>query len=156
MTGGFTELLNAKIFEQKHDGSIDDLHIQLAAAVLMFEVIKADGDIDKMEVAEMVDILRTNFALRSDEIRSLLKSARNATDEELNIESFTKRICDSWGARERTRLLKDFWVIALADNQLDPYECETIDKIAHLLKLDEDEITRARYHAEQKIELDID
>lgn len=151
----FKELLDLKIFEHKDAEGVSDVTIQLAAAILMFEVVKADGDVDTMEVAEMVDILRTQFALKSNEIRKLLEAVHAAGDDEIRLESFARKLCQHWGHRERVRLLKDFWVIALADNQLEDGEKDLIDKIAQHLELDQEEITRARFHAEQKIELNI-
>lgn len=151
----FKELLDIKLFEQRDNEGVSDVTIQLAAAILMFEVVKADGDVDTMEVAEMVDILRTQFALKSNEIRKLMEAVHAAGEDEIQLGSFTAKLCKHWGQRERVRLLKDFWVIALADDSLEDNEKSLIDRIAQMLKLDEEEITRARYHAEQKIELKI-
>lgn len=151
----FKELLDIKLFEQRDDEGVSDVTIQLAAAILMFEVVKADGDIDTMEVAEMVDILRTQFALKSNEIRKLMEAVHAAGEDDIQLASFAAKLCKHWGQRERVRLLKDFWVIALADDNLEDKEKSLIDRIAQMLKLDEEEITRARFHAEQKIELKI-
>jgi len=151
----FKQALENKLFEQQSDNHVSSVNIQLAAAILMFEVIKADGDVDKMEVAEMVDILRTQFALESSEIIDLLENVHSSTKQTIELETFTQKLCKHWDKPERVRLLKDFWVIALADNQIDAGERDLIDRIAGLLELAGEEITRARYHAEQKLELNI-
>ena len=129
--------------------------IHLAAATLMFKVIESDGDRDQMEVAHMVEILREHFSLSNGEIEELLRAARSAADNTCDLESLTEQLCRHWGRRERNQLLNDFWLIATADETIRKGERLMIDRIARSLQLEADDITRARYRAEQKLELNI-
>jgi len=133
----------------------DDIDLHLVSALLMFSVIRSDGNTDKIELAHMVDILRSRHALGSDEISNLLSIARTALIDDKAIEDLSKTLCKHWGAKERVQLLNDFWEIAIADEEIQIDERLTIELIANNLELEPDEITRARYHAEQRLELNI-
>ena len=146
----FKDLLESRLFDNDEKSTIS---VQLAAAILMYKVGRSDGQLVALEVAEIVDILRAQFGLKSDEIRKVMQSVNQHESSDVELEWFTKKLRDQWGERERVRLLKDFWVIALADEEIDTNERELIDQLAGLLAIDEEEITRARFHAEQKLEL---
>jgi uncharacterized tellurite resistance protein B-like protein len=150
----FSQSIKAKLFEiEEQNTNYDDL--QLIAATLMFAVISADGDLDQLEIAHMVDILRSRHALSSNEISALLESAKKATINDQGIEGLTKVLCQQWNDKERTQLLHDFWDLATADQEIRIDERLMIELIANNLDLAENEITRARYNAEQRLELNI-
>jgi len=58
-------------------------------------------------------------------------------------------------ARERRQLLIDFWQIATADKTIHSGERLLSDKIANRLGLEAKQIIKARYNAEQRLELNI-
>ncbi len=149
----FTEPQNQKESLENRDQREIDIH--LAAAVLMFKVVRADGSTDRMELAHMVNILRSQFSLSTDEIENLILTAQRAVDSNVELEKLTQQLCTHLGARERNQLLNDFWLIATADDSIKQGERTLIDKIARNLELEADDITRARYRAEQKLELNI-
>jgi uncharacterized tellurite resistance protein B-like protein len=150
----FSQNIKAKLFEiEDQKTNYEDL--QLVAAILMFAVISADGDLDQLEIAHMVDILRSRHALSSNEISSLLQSAKKATLNDQGIEGLTKVLCQQWNEKERTQLLHDFWDLATADDEIKIDERLMIELIANNLDLEEKEITRARFNAEQRLELNI-
>jgi len=154
MTEKFSDEIEIRLFNinTQYDRSVID--IQLAAAILLFEVVKADGRVDRLEVSKVIDILRNKFALDGEQIGRLLEMVSDKGNEGLHLESFTKKIREHWNQDERLKLLKDFWRIATADQDIDDKETDLIYKIAKLLNLNEDEITKAREHAEQKLESD--
>ena len=153
MIDKFNDVLELSLFNSSEDAKRSPSSIQLAAAILMFEVVKADGHVDRMEVAEMIEILRKNFDLNGDEIGTLLEMAGDAGNEELHLESFGLKIRQNWNAEERLQLLKDFWIIAIADRDLDQRESDLIQRIADMLELNDKQIEIARGNAQQRLEL---
>ncbi len=149
----FSKTLNDNHLKFDQESSNIDLH--LVSAMLMFSVIRSDGDTAKIELAHMVDILRSRHALSSEEIGSLLSIARSASIDDNAIAQLSKTLCKHWGPKERAQLLNDFWEIATADEEIKIDERLTIELIANNLELDPEEITRARYSAEQRLELNI-
>lgn len=149
----FSNTLSDRQANFKQNSQDVDLH--LISAILMFSVIRSDGHTAQMELAQMVDILRSRHALTSEEIGSLLSIARSATIDDKSIEQLSKTLCKHWGQKERTQLLNDFWDLATADEEIRIDERLTIELIANNLELDPADITRARYQAEQRLELNI-
>jgi len=151
----FSQVIASKKFELEEQQSDIDVDLHLTAAILMFSVIRADGETDHLELAHMVDILRSRYALSSDEISSLIAAARNASIGDHGLELLAQKLCHHWGPKEREQLLNDFWFLATADQEIRIDERLVIELIASNLQLEADDITRARYQAEQRLELNI-
>lgn len=152
----FNELLNYNPNDpQSKSTKTETVDVQLAAATLMFNVIESDGETHRMEVAHMIEILKSHFSLSSYEISELFESARERSNTEPELENLTQQLCQALNAKERKQLLNDFWQIATADKKIHSGERQMIDKIANKLGLDAKEIVKARYNAEQRLELNI-
>lgn len=125
--------------------------LKLAAATLMFEVIRSDGRIDQVELIYMGDILRREFQLDDDELDELFKLAKENANEATSLHGFTRDICDTWGKSKREKLLEYLWMLALADDQVDPHERHLVRKVAGLLYLNENQIQKSRQAAKQQL-----
>lgn len=121
--------------------------IALAAATLMFEVIKSDSDIHLFENQQMAEQLRKQFDLSCEEIAELVALAEDTSDKSVSLHSFTRQLCDSWNNSQRCELIKDLWLIALADGKIDAHERHVIRKIAALLYLTDKQIALAKIAA---------
>lgn len=133
----------------------DDVDLHLIAAILMFAVVRADGDEDHLELAHMIDIFRSRYILSSQEIASLVTSARTASMSDHDLKRLAKKLCCHWGVMERRHLLNDFWLLATADHDIKMDERVVIKLIADNLQLEADDINLACYQAEQRLELNI-
>ncbi len=125
--------------------------LKLAAATLMFEVIRSDGRVDQVELIYMGDILRREFKLNEAELDELFKLAKETAHESTSLQGFTREICDNWGNSKRAKLLEYLWMLALADDQIDPHERHLVRKVAGLLYLNEAEIRNAREAAKKQL-----
>lgn len=151
----FSEQMSIRQDEVRAEASNHDVDLHLIAATLMFAVIRADGDTDHLELAHMVDIMRSRYALSSEEISSLITSARQASIGDQGLEALAQQLCKHWSPKEREQLLNDFWFLATADREIRIDERLVIELIANNLQLEADDITKARYMAEQRLELNI-
>ena len=124
--------------------------IALAAATLMFEVIKSDSDIHLFENQQMAEQLRKQFDLSCEEIAELVALAEDTSDKSVSLHSFTRQLCDSWNNSQRCELIKDLWLIALADGKIDAHERHVIRKIAALLYLTDKQIALAKIAAKSR------
>ncbi len=129
----------------------NELELKLAAATLMFEVIRSDGRVDKVELIYMGEILRREFKLNEDELDELFKQAKETAHEATSLQGFTREICDSWGNAKRAKLLEYLWMLALADDQIDPHERHLVRKVAGLLYLNEAQIAQSRELAKRQL-----
>lgn len=147
MLSALQELFN---FTPDKEGT-NQLDIKLAAATLMFELIRADGDVDPNEVAHMRKILVTQFALDNDAVDTLCKLAEESAIEAISLHAFTREICEQWDNSKRVELLENLWFLALSDEVIDSHERHLVRKIANLLYLNETEIIQTRERARQRV-----
>lgn len=136
-----------KVMKTKSDGQPSDEDIKLAAASLMFEVIRCDGQIDSAELGTMTDILRRQFAMADDDIKEMLAVARAHSSQATCLHQFTRDICKAWDNTQRVRLVEHLWLIALADERIDTHERHLVRKVAGLLYLSERQIAQSRESA---------
>lgn len=122
----------------------DSHDIALAAATLMFEVIKSDNNIDLFENQQMAEQLRKQFGLSCEEIDELIVLAEDTSDKLTSLHGFTRQLCDYWNNSQRCELIEDLWLIALADGKIDSHERHVIRKIAALLYLTDKQIALAK------------
>ena len=137
--------------DNKKEPNDDDL--KLAAATLMFEVISSDGRIDKVELIYMDEILRREFKLDEKDLAELFKVAKDSSYNATSLQGFTRQICDNWGNSKRMKLLEYLWVLALADERIDPHERHLVRKVAGLLYLNEAQIMQSRENAKRQLGL---
>jgi len=135
----------------KVDKNPSDADLKLAAATLMFEVVRSDGRIDQVEIIYMGEILRREFNLSESELDELLILAKDTASKATSLQGFTRDICNNWGSAKRMQLLEYLWTLALADDQIDPHERHLVRKVAGLLYLNEDQIARSREQAKRKL-----
>ena len=125
--------------------------IALAAATLMFEVIKSDNDVELFENQRMAEQLRKQFDLSPEETTELVALAEDASDRATSLHEFTRQLCDYWNNLQRCELVEDLWLIALVDGKIDAHERHIIRKIAALLHLSDKQIILTKIAAQSRI-----
>ena len=155
MEDKFSDLVEQRLFKAEHDAGLTEADIQLAAAILMFEVVMSDGHVDRMEIAEMVEILRKQFGLGGEDIGTILEQVRAVSGEKLELEPFSLKLKQYWDDDQRLRLLNNLWVIALADQVIDDRERSMIDELAKSLGLSDENIEHTKVAAEQRLDLNL-
>jgi len=139
-------------------GKTDKLHsdhqkldVKLAAATLMFELIRSDGRVDEIEKSQMKILLVKQFELTESDLNNLLSLAEKNAKEAISLYQFTREICDSWDNEKRVQLLENLWVLALSDDVIDPHERHLVRKVAGLLYLNESQIIKSRENAKRHL-----
>ena len=60
----FASLMNKKRFDLSNHKTDQDVDLNMAAAAIMFAVIAADDDVDHLELAHLIDLLRSRRGLK--------------------------------------------------------------------------------------------
>ena len=128
-----------------------EAELQLAAATLLFEVVRSDGQVDNIELQMMADILSEQFTLEQQDIDEMMELAQRTSREATCLQRFTRELCQQWGNDKRIKLLQNLWLIALADRKVDAHERHLIRRLAALLYLNDNEIARAKISAEAQL-----
>jgi uncharacterized tellurite resistance protein B-like protein len=121
--------------------------IELAAAVLMVEVMGADFDASLEERARTLELMREQFALEDTEARELVHLAEMESQRSTSLRSFTRKLVDKLDLGEREALLESLWSVAYADGRIDKYEEHLVRRIADLLYLPHAAFIRAKQRA---------
>lgn len=146
MLKSLQELFNRSVEDQNKDQKLD---VKLAAATLMFELVRSDGRIDELEMSNMREILTRQFELTESDFKALFTLAEKNANEAISLYEFTREICDNWDNQKRVQLLENLWLLALSDNVIDPHERHLVRKVAGLLYINEAQIIQSRESAKQ-------
>ena len=112
----------------------DEAHaVQLAAAVLLVEVMRADTEMSTPEREAVVRALRGKFALADHELARLVELAEQTARSAHDFQSFTARLNDHFTPEQKIRMVEAMWEVAYADGHLAAHENHTLRRIADLL-----------------------
>lgn len=135
-----------------HQG--DDQHsehkIELAIAVLLHEIIRADGVFGPNEHKVYQRVLAQHFALEAKELASLMALTEEQVEQSTDFVQFTRVINDLCDANEKRKILDGLWHVAYADTSLDPEEEYLIRKIADLLYIPHSQFIQSKLAASPK------
>ena len=117
---------------------------QLAAAILLIEVSRADFDISDEEQQVILKVLTKQFSLSDSEADKILEYALEEHDEYTSSHPFIRLINEEMEIDAKRELLRGLWQVAYADGTLDKYEEYHIRKIADWLYLSHADFIRIK------------
>ena len=118
--------------------------IDLACAVLLVEIMKADYELQSEEIASLKQQLQRLFSLSEEDSQTLLERAKQASDQTTDLFQYTDVINQHWKPAEKFKLIQGLWQVAFSDDNLDKYEEHMIRKISDLLYVSHSEFIRAK------------
>lgn len=111
-----------------------DTHaLQLATAVMLVEVMRADASFHDDERRAVLAALRAKFGLADDEAARLAELAEATAREATDLFSFTSRLNERFEMAQKVAMLEHLWRVALADGVLSAHERHVMWRIADLL-----------------------
>jgi uncharacterized tellurite resistance protein B-like protein len=123
--------------------------LQLATAVLLVEVMRADARLGDAEKPAVLAALREKFTLGEDELARLYELAEQRSVEAHDLYSFTERLNAAFSEPQRVRVLELLWRVAYADGHLDAHEAHLMRRLADLLHVGRVATIAAKLRAEQ-------
>ncbi len=118
--------------------------VDLATAVLLVEVARADYEEDLTSDATVFGLVKSHFSLSDEEARLLVQEARTEADHAASLQSFTRQLHECLSVQEKHRIVEMLWEVALADSVLDKHEDHLIRKVAGLLYVSHADLIRIR------------
>ena len=107
--------------------------LQLATAVMLIEVMRADPDFGDAERAAVVGALRAKFALADDEVARLIELGEQAAHRATDWFEFTSHINAHFDMAAKVRMVEHMWRVAYADGHLGERERHTMWRLSDLL-----------------------
>jgi uncharacterized tellurite resistance protein B-like protein len=121
--------------------------LQLATAVLLVEVMRADPTLAASERETVLLALRSRFSLRDDELERLLELARETARTAYDYQRFTGLLNERFTQEQKIAVVESMWDVAYADAHLDAHEHHVISKVAGLLHVTHGEYIAAKLRA---------
>ena len=123
--------------------------LQLATAVMLAEVMRADASFHPGEREAVLAALRDKFALADDEARRLAELADATAHRATDLFTFTSRINEHFEMPQKIRMVEHMWRVAYADGHLSEHERHVLWRISDLLHVPQGAYVHARMRAQQ-------
>ncbi|RZL09184.1 MAG: TerB family tellurite resistance protein [Rubrivivax sp.] len=124
--------------------------LQLATAVMLVEVMRADPTFHDSERQAVLAALREKFALADDEAARLTELAVTTAQQATDLFSFTSHINARFDMEQKLRMIELMWRVAYADGHLSEHERHVMWRIADLLHIPQGAYVHARMRAQQE------
>ena len=122
--------------------------LDLATAVLMVEVAKADHSFDEQEFDTLLKLLERHLRLAPEEANELANEAGEEADEAVDVHQFTQQLHTHMSEDEKAEVVSMLWRVAYADGRLDKFEDALVLKISDLLYVSRGRVMRLKHDAE--------
>lgn len=132
-----------------------EISIEIAAAVLLCEIMKADGHCSPKEETTLTQLLTLKFSLSSEDVKQIIAQALVLSENATDFYQFTSRINDKFTIEQKIIMMELLWTLAYSDGKLDAIEEHLLRKIADLLHLRHHEYISAKTQALEKYNADI-
>jgi len=123
--------------------------LQLAEAVMLVEVMRADASFHADERKAVHAALRGKFQLSDDEAQRLAELAETAAQSATDLFGFTSRINERFEMAQKLRMVELMWTVAYADGSLSEHERHVLWRVADLLHVPQGAYVNARLRAQQ-------
>lgn len=130
-----------------------DHALQLASAVLLVEVMRADSSMDAAERKTVVLALKNEFALSETELEQLVLLAQTQAKVIYDYQRFTGLLNDHFTQDRKIALVESMWKVAYADRELDAHEHHVISKVAGLLHVTHGQYIGAKMRAREATQI---
>jgi uncharacterized tellurite resistance protein B-like protein len=142
----FDSLLPPSADAQPH---VAEHALQLATAVMLVEVMRADTSFHASEREAVRAALREKFELTDDEAQRLAELAETTAQGATDLFSFTSRINERFDMAQKLRMVEHMWRVAYADGHLSEHERHVLWRVADLLHVPQGAYVHARLRAQQ-------
>ena len=134
-------------FEQKEPG----LALDLATAVLLVEISRADHVEDAAEQQRIRELLLERLSLCEEEIDVLLQQAEDEADRLVSLQHITRMMNERMSQQDKLRVIEMMWEVVYADGEKHHYEEHLMRQVSDLLYIPHADFIRARLAAEERV-----
>ena len=124
--------------------------LQLATAVMLVEVMRADTSFHPGEREAVQAALGDKFELAADEAARLAELADTAAQGATDLFTFTSRINESFDMAQKLRMIEHMWRVAYADGHLAAHERHVLWRVADLLHVPQGAYVHARLRVQEE------
>ncbi len=124
--------------------------VELATAVLLYEIMRADEKFEESERVAYESILTTKFSLSAEELQVLMEMTKQKADYAADFQQFTRILNEQCASHEKHAILDSLWQLAYADKNIDAHEEHLIRRIADLLHIPHSQYIQSKLRTIEK------
>lgn len=121
--------------------------LRLAAAALLFEIVRADAEIKEEERTVVRAAIQGTFGLDQEEAEELMRLAEEESRDATSLYEFTHLIDKAFSLDQKKRVVELLWLVAFADGEKHAHEEHLVRKIAGLLHVPHPDFINAKIRA---------
>lgn len=134
-----------QLFSHVNQKSVEPIiGLDLAMAVLLYEVAAADSTITPDEESQMEKLLAESFELSTSQAVTLLADAKTHQHNAVSLQQFTHILRENLDRQQRVNFLNALWQVAHSDQEIDINEEHIIRKVSDLLYLNHSDYIQAK------------
>jgi len=152
MLDALRDFLSQKVapaVESRSEGERDQA-LRLAAAALVFEVVRADGEVLDSERTVMRAALQSAFGLTEPEVEELSRLAEQQSRQAISLYELTEQLDRELSAEAKKRIVELLWLVAFADGRKDAHEEHVVRTVATLLHVSHPDFIDAKIRARER------
>ncbi len=130
--------------------SYHNVSLEIACAVLLYEVMRADGEFTEQEQNQLNNILQEKFTLDKQALAEINQQAQQLSEHANDFYQFTSKINQHYDLASKKKIVGLLWQVAYADGHLASIEEHIIRKIADLLHLNHQEYIATKIAAQDE------
>lgn len=142
-----------RLFEQIGSGEDvevrDEKDVRMISAALLTEVATVDHELEQREQSTLTQLLRQHYQLESSAAEKLVQEALDHRDHATSLYEFTQFVNNLFDERNKYLLVRQMWLVALADGVIEAFEEHLIRRVSELIHLPHGLFTRARAEARE-------
>ena len=123
--------------------------LQLATAVLLVEMMRADAECSVQEQQAIIAALRGKFGLADDEVERLFELGRTTSRDAPDLFTFTSQLNRGFSLEQKLRMVEYLWQVAFADGILNHHENQLMLKLGDLLYIPRGDFVAAKQRARE-------
>jgi uncharacterized tellurite resistance protein B-like protein len=124
--------------------------VHLAAAALLFEIVRADGQVKPAELTVMRAAVQGTFGLSAPDTDEVMALAEQESRGAVSLFELTRVVDEAFTEEQKKRIVELLWLVAFADAQKDAHEEHLIRQIATLLHVRHPDFIEAKIRAREK------
>ena len=129
----------------EESGELSPNPIQMATAVLLIEMARADFDQAENENEVIKQLLKGHFDLSNEQTHGLFHEAGSVADDAVSLREYTHALHKTLTQAAKEEVIEMLWRLAMSDDNLDKHEDYLVRKIADLLYVPNSIVLKIRH-----------
>jgi uncharacterized tellurite resistance protein B-like protein len=130
--------------------TVHEHSLQVATAVLLTEMMRADGTTSSEEINKITQAVKTRFGLSEEESSDILNLADHEISKSTGFYEFTSLLNKELEYEKKVHIVEQIWEVGFADSRLNKYEEHMVRKISDLLYVTHKDFIEAKLRVKKR------